>query len=206
MATERLLQEKDEEIERLKAEIRRLKDEYATLVENAPETVFELDVNGNFTYFNKMVEEKLGYRREDLLGKSFTRLLVPERVLVDVRALEKVLCGKPVYGYRTAVVDAKGKHLLIEISAKPLKAAGKIVGIHGIARTLEEMPLLAKRPEWPRLRAVREGRVYVVDGNAYFHRPGPRLVESLEILAEILWPAEFRLGHSGTGFVGTRAA
>lgn len=71
----------------------------------------------------------------------------------------------------------------------------------GIARTLEEMPLLAKRPEWPRLRAVREGRVYVVDGNAYFHRPGPRLVESLEILAEILWPAEFRFGHRGTGFV-----
>jgi iron complex transport system substrate-binding protein len=71
----------------------------------------------------------------------------------------------------------------------------------GIARTLEEMPLLARRPEWPRLRAVREGSVYVVDGNAYFHRPGPRLVESLEILAEILWPAEFRFGHHGTGCV-----
>lgn len=70
-----------------------------------------------------------------------------------------------------------------------------------IARTLVEMPLLAERAEWGRLRAVRDARVYVVDGNAYFHRPGPRLVESLEILAEMLWPAQFRFAHAGAGFV-----
>jgi iron complex transport system substrate-binding protein len=71
----------------------------------------------------------------------------------------------------------------------------------GIARTMEEMPRLTARPEWPALKAVREGRVYVVDGNAYFHRPGPRLVESLEILAEILHPERFQFGHAGTGWV-----
>jgi iron complex transport system substrate-binding protein len=38
------------------------------------------------------------------------------------------------------------------------------------------------------LRAVREARVFVADGNHYFNRPGPRIVESLEILAEILHP------------------
>jgi iron complex transport system substrate-binding protein len=42
--------------------------------------------------------------------------------------------------------------------------------------------------------------VYVADGNAYFHRPGPRLVESLEILAEILHPETFRFGHEGVGW------
>jgi iron complex transport system substrate-binding protein len=70
-----------------------------------------------------------------------------------------------------------------------------------IARSLQELPTLEAQRGWKRLRAVREGRVSVVDGNAYFHRPGPRLVESLEILAEILWPARFRFGHAGTGFV-----
>jgi iron complex transport system substrate-binding protein len=62
------------------------------------------------------------------------------------------------------------------------------------------MPALHSRPEWKDLRAVREGRVAVVDGNAYMNRPGPRLVESLEILAEILNPETFRprfLGRSG---------
>jgi iron complex transport system substrate-binding protein len=66
-----------------------------------------------------------------------------------------------------------------------------------LERTRAEMPALAQRPEWPRLRAVRSGRVALADGNAYFNRPGPRLVESLEILAEILHPQRFDFGHRG---------
>lgn len=69
-----------------------------------------------------------------------------------------------------------------------------------IKRTREEMPALTRKAEWSRLRAVRSGRVYLTDGNQYFNRPGPRLVESLEILAEILHPDVFRFGHEGTGW------
>ena len=69
-----------------------------------------------------------------------------------------------------------------------------------LARTLQERELLTTRAEWPTLRAVKAGQVFVVDGNAYFHRPGPRLVESLEILAEILHPETFSFGHRGTGW------
>lgn len=71
----------------------------------------------------------------------------------------------------------------------------------GIPRTLQELALLEGRPGWSGLRAVQEGRVFVADGNAYFHRPGPRLVESLEILAEILHPATFRFAHQGSGWI-----
>jgi iron complex transport system substrate-binding protein len=56
------------------------------------------------------------------------------------------------------------------------------------ARTQPEMHWLTDRPEWEQLRAVRSGRVHLTDGNQYFNRPGPRLVESLEILATILHP------------------
>ncbi len=69
-----------------------------------------------------------------------------------------------------------------------------------IARTLREMPALAGNPDWEKLRAVKSGRVYVVDGNSYFNRPGPRLVESLEILAEIIYPALFKARHADTGW------
>ena len=55
-------------------------------------------------------------------------------------------------------------------------------------RTLSELPALTAHPVWQGLRAVRAGRVYVTDGNAYFNRPGPRLVDSLEILAHALHP------------------
>jgi iron complex transport system substrate-binding protein len=69
-----------------------------------------------------------------------------------------------------------------------------------IAQAWRDMPVLTQKPEWPRLRAVRERRVYVTDGNQFFNRPGPRLVESLEILAEVLHPGAFHFGHEGTGW------
>lgn len=57
-----------------------------------------------------------------------------------------------------------------------------------IAQTRRELPALEARPEWRQLRAVRRGRVSLVDGSAYFNRPGPRLVESAEILAALVHP------------------
>jgi iron complex transport system substrate-binding protein len=63
--------------------------------------------------------------------------------------------------------------------------------------TRRELPALASRDEWRRLRAVREGRVFLADGRALMNRPGPRLVESLEVLAEILHPEEFAPRHRG---------
>jgi iron complex transport system substrate-binding protein len=57
-----------------------------------------------------------------------------------------------------------------------------------LSRTLAEVPRLLCLDGWRDLTAVREGRVYAVDGNAYFNRSGPRLVDSLEILAHLFHP------------------
>jgi iron complex transport system substrate-binding protein len=57
-----------------------------------------------------------------------------------------------------------------------------------VERTCTELPILRNYPGWAELPCVRSGRVYVVDGSAYFNRPGPRLVDSLEILAHLLHP------------------
>ena len=67
-------------------------------------------------------------------------------------------------------------------------------------RTLEEALILTQRPEWQNLRAVKTERVYITDGNSYFNRPGPRLVDSLEIMAEILHPEIFQYGYKGTAW------
>jgi iron complex transport system substrate-binding protein len=57
-----------------------------------------------------------------------------------------------------------------------------------VARTLDDLPSLRAVPGWQDVPAVRSGRVYVVDGSHYFSRPGPRLIDSLEILAHALHP------------------
>jgi iron complex transport system substrate-binding protein len=55
-------------------------------------------------------------------------------------------------------------------------------------RAKEDLPRLEALPGWADLPCVREGRIHVVDGKSYFSRPGPRLVDSLELLASFLRP------------------
>lgn len=69
-----------------------------------------------------------------------------------------------------------------------------------LARSVDSAASLAALPGYDDLRAVKTGEVYAADGHRHFNRPGPRLVESLEILAEIFHPQRFSFGHEGEGW------
>lgn len=71
---------------------------------------------------------------------------------------------------------------------------------YDMTTTERELTAVTTRAEWSTLAAVQSGRVYITDGNQYFNRPGPRLVESLEILAEIFHPTRVPAKHEGTGW------
>jgi iron complex transport system substrate-binding protein len=70
-----------------------------------------------------------------------------------------------------------------------------------IAQTIRDLDLLTENPAWPTLRAVQQRKVYLIDGHHFFNRPGPRLAESAEIVAEILHPEIFAFGHRGKGWI-----
>lgn len=55
-------------------------------------------------------------------------------------------------------------------------------------RTLQDLPILQNYPRWDDLSCVKNDRVFIFDGSAYFNRPGPRLVDSLEMLSEAIHP------------------
>lgn len=74
---------------------------------------------------------------------------------------------------------------------------------YSIERTAQELTTLAATPEFRTLRAWKARKVFVADGNHLFNRPGPRLLESLEVMAEMVHPALFgtrRLGHGWAEF------
>ncbi|MGB1896538.1 MAG: cobalamin-binding protein [Parvibaculales bacterium] len=70
-----------------------------------------------------------------------------------------------------------------------------------IDRARQEMAVLQDNKDWQELRAVRAGDVYLVNGNHFFNRPGPRLLQSAEIVAEILHPHIYAAANHGTGWV-----
>lgn len=102
-------------------------------------------------------------------------------------------------GGRPSLIEETGKHSPW-LQMEQLQAANPDAIVFmpcgfGLERTREAALPLLDRPEWKKLSAVKQGQVYFVDGNAYFNRPGPRLVESIEILAEILHPQIFQFGY-----------
>lgn len=69
-----------------------------------------------------------------------------------------------------------------------------------LERTRRESISLANRRGWRDLRAVKSKNVFITDGSHYFNRPGPRAVDSIEILAEVLHPKLFSFGHENRGW------
>ena len=66
-----------------------------------------------------------------------------------------------------------------------------------LQRTRTQAHALLSLPGYQELNAVRCNQVFAVDGHNFFNRPGPRLTQSLEILAEIFHPDRFDFGHAG---------
>ena len=69
-----------------------------------------------------------------------------------------------------------------------------------LEKTRQEWTRLRSQSSWEKLQAVRDKQVYLTDGNQFFNRPGPRLIDSLEMLAGILQPGLFKPRHRGTGW------
>jgi iron complex transport system substrate-binding protein len=102
---------------------------------------------------------------------------VPELVELAGGTYEMVAAGahSPALAWQ-ALVDARPDVVIVMPCGFPL------------AQTRPELPALTARPEWQALPAVRNGRAYAVDGNAYLNRPGPRLIDSAELLAGLIQP------------------
>ena len=68
-------------------------------------------------------------------------------------------------------------------------------------RTMREVGLLLNLPQFADTRAAKNNQIYIADGNQYFNRPGPRIVDSIEIMAEIIHPKLFSFGYEGNGWI-----
>ena len=66
---------------------------------------------------------------------------------------------------------------------------------------IRQAPLLTRYPEWDKIPAVKEGLVFAVDANSYFARPGPRIIEGLELLSALIHPEVFSWKGRGDAFL-----
>ncbi|WP_419801651.1 cobalamin-binding protein [Mucilaginibacter sp.] len=170
----------------------------------------------------KTVSEVLGVpeRGEDLLERMQERLELIRHKLKFITQKPTVACiewTEPLMmagNWTPEMVEIAGGQSVLAISGKHspvidwmdlVQADPEIIIVmpcgFSIERTLKEMDVLLQQPYFRDLQAVKNNRFFVADGNQFFNRSGPRIVDSVEILAEIINPKQFIFGYEGTGWI-----
>ncbi|MFA5400677.1 MAG: PAS domain S-box protein [Dehalococcoidia bacterium] len=130
--------------------LRQSEAKYSTVLEQIEEAYYEVDLDGNLTFFNEATCHQLGYSVEELKGMNYRVYTSKE----DMRHIYEIfnqvyLTGKPNTGFSVSRIRKDGSRLFTENSALPMRdEAGKIIGFRGVARDVTER----KRAE----EAIRE--------------------------------------------------
>jgi len=130
------------EAERKRTEetLRQSEERYRTIVEEMEEGYYETDLAGNYTFFNDVMCEEMGYTKEELMGMNY-RVYIPEE---DVKSVYKVYnevyrTGKPRRWYPMVNIKKDGTRMFVEDSIFALRSAtGEVVGFKGISRDITE--------------------------------------------------------------------
>ncbi len=127
--------------ERKKAEeaLGESEEKYRDLIENASDAIFTIDRLGRFINGNKKGEEISGYEREELLGKSFKRLVPVKYMPSIMKIVGKAFRGKIEHGQiEIEIKDKKGRLIPLEITGRTIWGDGKVIAIQCVARDIIE--------------------------------------------------------------------
>jgi two-component system cell cycle sensor histidine kinase/response regulator CckA len=121
--------------ERKKAEeeLKKTKERYQKIVENANEWIWILDKEGNFTYANRAAIEDSGYKFENWLGKSFEPIVVEGELSKIKRIFVETLGGKS-QNYEVRIKDNRGNIRTLKVNTAPLLEEGEAVGTVSVGR------------------------------------------------------------------------
>ena len=115
--------------------LRESEEKYRDLFENAREAIVTLDLKGNITGVNKLVEE-YGFKRKELIGKSSFDFSTEKYRSKSVKEFEDLVRGVPVEG-KVEVITPKG-NVIAEYKSNPIRRGGQIVGAQSILTDVTE--------------------------------------------------------------------
>ena len=127
--------------ERKQAEeaIRESEEKWRNLFENSIEAVFTVDVEGNFTSINPAMEFLTGYRRDELIGRNYTKF-IESHVAEDIYRVYNRLfkTGEPIRSIVYNITRRDGEERTIEGYANVIRKGNRIVGFQGTLRDITE--------------------------------------------------------------------
>ncbi|MCJ7772949.1 MAG: PAS domain S-box protein, partial [Desulfobacterales bacterium] len=137
---EELVKERTAEVEKVNEELKKSEDKYRTILENIEDGYYEVDLKGNFTFFNESMRRILGYSHEEMMGMN-------NREYMDEKNAKKVLntfntvfkTGNPSKTFDWELIKKNGDICYIETSITLIRDSDKKpIGFRGVARDVTE--------------------------------------------------------------------
>jgi PAS domain S-box-containing protein len=129
--------------------LREIEEKYRTILESIAEAYFEVDMQGNFTFFNDSLPVILGYSKEELRGMNNRDFMPPETAKEMYKLFNEIYrTGRPIRKYGYEVVRKDGTQGFHELFASLLRdGSGKPIGFRGIAHDITERKLAENERE-----------------------------------------------------------
>ncbi|MCJ7654844.1 MAG: PAS domain S-box protein, partial [Dehalococcoidia bacterium] len=120
--------------------LRRSEEKYRTVLENMKEPYYEMDLTGNYTFFNDALCRHLGYSREELLGMSYKVYVPPEKSKEASEIYNRIFrTGESAEMLDVVQIRKDGKRIFVESSASPIRnEKDEIIGFRGVIRDVSE--------------------------------------------------------------------
>jgi len=124
------------ERKKFELELRESREKYRELVDNINDGVYQTDTRGNFTYVNKIIEQRTGIPAEKFVGLNFRDIVLPEYHEVVRENLTRFLAGEQVPPFELEYRTATGQTIAVETNVRPIYDGNTIIGIQGITRDI----------------------------------------------------------------------
>jgi len=122
-------------IERKQAEL--TDQRLVAIVDSSHDAIVSKDLNGRVTTWNRGAERLFGYAASEMIGRSITTLIPPDRLHEEVRILDRIRRNERVDPYETVRRRRDGSLIDVSVSVSPLRnAAGEVIGASKIARDI----------------------------------------------------------------------
>ena len=134
------LKESRDELQQWSEALRESEKKYRTILDDIEDGYFEVDIAGNFTFFNDSMCGIIGYSRDEMMGMNNRQFMDKENAKKVFQAFNRVYTtGKPTKGFGWEIIRKDGARGFIEASISPMRSSeGEPIGFRGIVRDIIE--------------------------------------------------------------------
>jgi PAS domain S-box-containing protein len=173
------------EHKRTEVMLRQSEEKYRTILENIEDAYFEVDIAGNFTFFNDSVCRMLDYSKDELMGMNNQQYTDQENAKKMYQAFNRVFrTGEPTKGFDWVIIRKDGTKRYIETSVSLIKnLSGQPTGFRGIVRDITER---RRAEETLRLSEEKYRTLVEESFDGIFIQKGPKIIFANQRLHEML--------------------